>query len=69
VSLGVRAKVARFRNRMREAGLRPVTLLAVDSRSTDFLVQVSKEVAGIGRASSTAATMEWLKHIRFWQRP
>lgn len=65
------SKVARSRERMRSAGLRPVQFWVPDTRQASFVADLRMQCLALkGDASETEATgfaQEAVKHIEGWE--
>jgi len=65
------SKVARHRERMRAAGLRPVQFWVPDTRSPEFAAEIKRQCLGL-RGDSTEAevlrfTEEAASHVEGWE--
>lgn len=65
------SKVARHRERMRAAGLRPVQLWVPDTRSPEFTAQVRKQCQNLkgdqAEAEVLLFTEEAASHVEGWE--
>ena len=65
------SKVARYRERMRAAGLRPVQFWVPDTRSPEFTAQVRKQCQGLksdlAEAEVLCFTEEAASQVKGWE--
>lgn len=65
------SKIARHRERMRAAGLRPVQLWVPDTRSPEFVAQVRKQCQSLSgdpvEAEVLRFTEEAASHVEGWE--
>lgn len=62
-------RMAAYRRRMREAGLRPVQIWVPDLRKPEILAEYQRQARAIAESEPAGdEIMEWLDQVRDWPR-
>lgn len=66
-SEGNRAKSARYRDKLREQGLRPIQMSVPDTRRPDFTAEATRQARLVDGATDTVAALKFMSAIAAWR--